>query len=486
MHQSSVDYSRKWHIMAAVAMGIFQSTIDGSIVNIALPTIAREIYVDFVTVQWVVLSYLLTVTTLMLSVGRLADMVGKKPLYIIGFITFTSGSALCSITPDIAWLIGFRVLQGFGAALLMALGAAIVTEAFPPTERGQALGISGLMVSIGIVIGPTLGGLLIDLLSWRWIFFVNVPVGILGTLMVIHYVPDIRPDGKQRFDFVGASALGVCLLSFLLALTLGQRSGFGHPQPALLFANAIFTLVLFILIERNSPHPIIALELFQTNLFTINLISGFISFILIAGSLFLMPFYLEHVSGYTTRQIGLLLATVPIALGISAPISGWLSDRSGSRPMTVVGLLVLLIGYYTCTTLNAQTTMGGYILRFVLIGIGTGIFQSPNNSAIMGTALSTQLGVVSGLLATMRTLGQMTGIAVLGAVWAGRIMVYTGNATASVITTAPISAQVVALQDTFMVGSASIALALILSGWGLVQERWTGFRHVQTELRSDT
>ncbi len=486
MHQSPIDYSRKWYVMASVAMGIFQATIDGSIVNIALPTIAREIRIDFAMVQWVVLSYLITVTTLMLSVGRLADMVGKKALYITGFITFTSGSALCSLTPDITWLIGFRVLQGLGAALLMALGAAIITEAFPPTERGQALGISGLMVSIGIVIGPTLGGLLIDLLSWRWIFFVNVPVGILGTLMVIQYVPDMRPVGKQRFDFVGASALGVCLLSFLLALTLGQRRGFEQLQPALLFTNAIFALVLFILIERSSPHPIIVLELFQANLFTINLISGFISFILIAGSLFLMPFYLEYVSGYTTRQIGLLLTTIPIALGISAPISGWLSDRSGPRPMTVLGLLVLLIGYYTCTTLTAQTTTGGYILRFLLIGLGTGIFQSPNNSAIMGTALPTQLGVVSGLLATMRTMGQMTGIAVLGAVWSSRIMVYTGDSTASVITTVPITAQVVALQDTFMVGSASIALALMLSGWGLVQERWAGFRRVQTELRSDT
>lgn len=154
--------------------------------------------------------------------------------------------------------------------------------------------------------------------------------------------------------------------------------------------------------------------------------------------------------------------------------------------MTVLGLLVLLIGYYTCTTLNAQTTTGGYILRFLLIGLGTGIFQSPNNSAIMGTALPTQLGVVSGLLATMRTMGQMTGIAVLGAVWASRIMVYTGDSTASVIATVPISAQVVAVQDTFMVGSTSIALALMLSGWGLVQERWAGLRRVQTELRSDT
>lgn len=485
MHRSPVDYSRKWYVMAAVAMGIFQATIDGSIVNIALPTIARELHVDFAMVQWVVLSYLLTVTTLMLSVGRLADMVGKKALYITGFITFTGGSVLCGLTPDITWLISFRVLQGLGAALVMALGAAIITEAFPPTERGQALGISGLMVSIGIVIGPTLGGLLIDLLSWRWIFFVNVPVGILGTLMVLRYVPDMRPVGNQRFDFVGASALAICLLSFLLALTLGQRSGFEQRQPTLLLGNAIFALVLFILIEHSSQHPIIALELFQANLFTVNLISGFISFVLIAGCLFLMPFYLEHVSGYTTRQVGLLLATIPITLGIAAPISGWISDRTGPRPMTVLGLLVLLIGYYTCTTLNAQTTTGGYILRFLLIGLGTGIFQSPNNSAIMGTALQTQLGVVSGLLATMRTLGQMTGIAVLGAVWAGRIMVYTGDSTASGITTAPIMAQVAALQDTFMVGSAGIALALILSGWGLVQERRAIFQGMPPKLRSD-
>jgi len=174
MQEPSVDYSRKWHVMAAVAMGVFLATIDGSIVNVALPTLTRAFGAEFAVVQWVVLAYLLTVTTLMLSVGRLGDMAGKKPVYASGFVIFTLGSVLCGLSPGVYWLIGFRVLQAIGAAMMMALGMAIVTEAFPPAERGKALGISGSMVSIGIVVGPVLGGLLIGALSWHWIFFVNL------------------------------------------------------------------------------------------------------------------------------------------------------------------------------------------------------------------------------------------------------------------------------------------------------------------------
>ena len=181
MTQGSIDYSRKWYVMAAVAMGIFLATIDASIVNVALPTLVRELSTEFTLVRWVVLVYLLTVTTLILNMGRLGDMVGKKPVYAAGFIIFTIGSALCGIAPTVYWLIGFRVLQAIGAAMMMALGVAIVTEAFPPSERGRALGLAGSIVSIGIVVGPVLGGLIIDALSWHWIFYVNLPVGILGS-----------------------------------------------------------------------------------------------------------------------------------------------------------------------------------------------------------------------------------------------------------------------------------------------------------------
>ncbi len=469
--QPQIDYDRKWYVMAAVAMGVFLATIDGSIVNVALPTLTRAFNTQFSTVQWVVLGYLLTITTLLLSIGRLADMIGKKPLYTAGFVIFTLGSALCGFSPSVYALIGFRVLQAVGASMTAALGTAIVTEAFPPSERGRALGISGAVVSIGIVVGPTLGGLLIDLLSWRWIFFVNLPIGIVGTWMVTRFVPAIKPVGRQRFDFPGAIALFVSLLALLLALTLGQRVGFGDGRVLGLLAVAVIFAPLFILVELRSADPMIDLRLFRNSQFSVGLLTGYMAFIAIAGTLILMPFFLENVLGYEPRVVGLMLAAVPIGLGLAAPISGVFSDRFGTRPITVIGLAILLVGYLAVSTLDEDTTTLGYLLRFLPIGIGMGVFQSPNNSAIMGSAPRERLGVASGLLAITRTLGQTTGIATLGALWAARVAYHTGGTSQGDATTAPVAAQVAGQQDTFLVVLVLIALALALGVWGLVQER---------------
>ena len=471
MQQQPIDYSRKWYVMAAVAMGIFLAAIDGSIVNIALPTLVRELRTDFAIVQWVVLAYLMTVTTLTLSVGRLADMLGKKTLYTSGFVVFTIGSLLCGLAPTVDWLIGFRVLQAIGAAMTMALGTAIVTEAFPPAERGKALGIIGAVVSIGIVLGPALGGLLIAALSWHWIFFVNLPVGLVGTLMVVRFVPAITPEGGQRFDYIGAVTLFVSLISLLLALTLGQQAGFATPPVLLLFATCALFLAAFIRVEWTSPQPMIDLRLFQNSLFSINLITGFITFVAIAGTLVLTPFYLETMLGYDTRTVGLLLAVVPIALGVVSPISGALSDRFGTRSISVIGLVALLIGYSAVSTLGVDTTLLGYLLRFLPVGIGMGLFQSPNNSAIMGAAPRESLGVASGLLSITRTLGQTVGVAALGAVWASRVGYYAGRAVQGERIAGAVAAQVAALQDTILVIVAMILLALVLSVWGLMRER---------------
>lgn len=468
---NEIDYDHKWYVMAAVAMSIFLATIDGSIVNVALPTLVRELQSDFPTVQWVVLAYLLTITTLMLSVGRLADIRGKKPIYNAGFVVFTVGSVLCGLAPTVYWLIAFRVLQGLGAAMVMALGMAIVTEAFPPQERGKAIGVTGGIVSIGIIAGPTLGGLLIGLLSWHWIFFVNLPIGLLGTWMAWRYVPAVQPAGGQRFDYWGALTLFVGLFSLLLALTLGQDRGFSSGPILLLFTSWFIFTALFIVIELNTAQPMIHLGMFRNRLFSINLVTGLLSFIAAAGTFILLPFYLENVLGYEVSQVGLLLAVVPVALGILSPISGTLSDRFGSRPIIVIGLTLLLIGYYAISTLDSQTTALGYILRLLPLGMGMGIFMSPNNSAIMGAASRGQLGIVSGLLSISRTLGQTVGIAVLGAVWAARVFYHVGETLPGGATTAPATAQVAALQDTFFGIIFMIALALALSIWGFIQER---------------
>jgi len=468
---TAIDYSQKWHVLSAVGMGVFLATIDGSIVNISLPTLVTSFQTDFALVQWVVLAYLLTVTTLMLGVGRLSDIYGKKPIYTVGFIVFTIGSVLCGLSPTIYTLIGFRVLQAIGAAMIMALGRAITTEAFPPSERGRALGISGTIVSVGIAVGPTLGGLIVQRLSWHWIFFVNLPIGIIGTWMVMRYVPSFRPPGGQRFDYWGALTLCVSLLALLMALTLGQYNGFGDRSVLMLFGAWIILLAVFIFIELRLEQPMLDLRLFRSSLFSVSLTTGFMIFVCLSGTTLLMPFYAENVLGYDPQKTGLLMATIPVALGVIAPVSGSLSDRFGSRPITVAGLAVLTVGFLAVSSLDAETTALGYVLRFLPVGLGMGIFQSPNNSAIMGAAPRERLGIASGMLGVTRTLGQTAGIATLGALWAGQAFKYVGEVLPGGATAAPIAAQVFALRDTFVIVSILIFAALLLSIWGLREER---------------
>jgi len=482
MDEHSPDYSRKWYVMAAVGMGIFLSTVDGSIVNIALPTLVNTFERDLAIVQWVVLAYMLTVSVLLLGVGRAADMIGKKPLYTAGFIIFTIGSVLCGLSPTIFFLIGFRVIQAIGAALIMALGMAIVTESFPSTERGKALGIIGGVVSIGIVVGPTLGGLITDILSWHWIFFVNLPVGVIGTVMVLRFVPNVKPPGGQRFDYWGAVTLFISIFALLLGFTLGQQNGFTDRFPLLLFALWALFLILFVLIERRAEQPMIDLAVFKDDQFSVGLVTGFITFIAIAGTVLLMPFYLQNVLGYSTREVGLLMAVVPVVLGIAAPLSGSLSDRFGTRPITVIGLLVLLVGYYSLSTLKTDTPTIGFLLRFLPIGIGMGIFQSPNNSAIMGSASRSRLGIVSGMLAITRSLGQTTGVALLVALWTSRVFARTGSKLSTGATGATPADQVAGLHDTFVFITIVIGLALALSAWALFQQRWKTGRDIEAQL----
>jgi len=466
--------------MASVGMGIFLSTIDGSIVNVALPSLVNALDTQFATVQWVVLAYLLTLATVILSMGRLGDMLGKKPVYTVGFIIFTLGSVLCGLSTSVYMLIGFRVLQALGASILMALGTAILTETFPESERGMALGVAGALVSVGIVLGPTLGGFILEGLTWHWIFFVNLPVGIIGTLMVVRFVPAIQPEGGQQFDIPGAATLFVGLISLLFALSIGQEAGFGDVLVLALFASAAVFLPLFVLVEKRSSDPMIDLTLFRERLFSVNLVTASLSFICLAGTTLLVPFYLEGVMGYNPARVGLLMAVVPVTMGLLAPLSGSLSDRFGTRPMTVIGLALMLGGYIAVTGLNAADPLLLYLLRFAPIGIGLGIFNAPNNSAIMGAAPRHRLGVASGLLAITRILGQTTGIALLGALWATRVGVYAGAIPSDGPSAALPAAQVAALQDTMWVAVVLLLIAFGLSFWALRTE----IRHNKSGLEA--
>lgn len=457
------DYSRKWWIMFAVAMGVFLATIDGSIVNIALPRLVTELREPLAVVQWVVLAYLLVITTLMLTVGRLADMIGRKRLYLSGMAVFTIGSLLSGLAPNVFWLIGFRVLQGLGAAATQALGTAIVTDAFPPAERGKSLGIIGGIVSIGVIAGPTLGGLILGVLNWHWLFFVNIPIGILGLILCWKFIPADHAGMQQRFDFRGAGILFVTLISFLLALTIGQNSSFVQPLVLALFTLSVLGLAGFILAEKHTSSPMIDLALFKSWILSSNLLTGSMAFIGSAGTVLLIPFYLQNMRGFSPEKAGLMMAVIPVASGLIAPISGSLSDRFGSRVITSIGLAFQIVGYALISSLTLTTPLAGYLLRCLPLGIGIGLFQAPNNSAIMGSARRDQLGVVSGLLSLTRTIGQTTGIAILSAVWTGFVLMFAGSLPAAGAASAPAAAQIGGFKNSLMVVIGVVSLALIIS-----------------------
>lgn len=471
--ESKEQYQNKWLIMAAIGSGILLATIDGSIVNITLPTLIQTFDTTFPVVQWVVLSYLLVITTLILGMGRLGDILGKKSVHRLGLILFTIGSMLCGLAPSVYALIAFRALQAIGASMTMAMGVAIITESFPREERGKALGIAGAIVSAGIITGPVIGGLILGALSWRWIFYVNVPVGIIGVWMVTRYVVSQKPPGGQRFDFIGALILFISLSGLLLALTLGQDIGFTNPLILGLLGVFFLFIAVFIWVETRVSQPMIDLTLFKNTLFSANLVMGVLVFISLAGTTIMLPFYLEDVRGYSPQTVGLLLSVVPIMLGITSPITGSLSDRYGSRPVLTIGLALLLAGYITVTQfLQVDTSMLVYILMFIPIGIGFGTFQSPNNSAVMGAVPKERLGITSGLLSISRTMGQTIGIAVLGAFFAGQVAAQLGGELpAGGATAASPIVEAIALRNTFYLPVVLVGIALVIGVWGWMRER---------------
>lgn len=476
---------RKWFVLATVSVGILLATIDGSIVNIAFPTLVEELDTTFNVIQWVSLGYLLTIATLTLGMGRLGDVVGKKVIHAAGFSVFTIASAVCGLAPDVSWLIGFRVVQALGAVMILALGSAILVEAFPSSERGKALGWVMTAVSVGIITGPVLGGILISTFSWRAIFLVNIPVGIIGTLMAIRYVPKTQPVPGQRFDFVGALLMSVSLFSLSLALTVGQDAGFTSPQILAAFAVAAITAVVFVVVELRVDSPMLELRLFKAPMLTVGVVTGVLVFICLSATFILLPFYLAGVLGFDVFTMGLLLTVAPLMMGILSPMSGSLSDRIGIRRLTLAGLTIIGATYVGFLTLNTESTGLQFVALAVPYGIGIGIFQSPNNSAIMGSVPPEYTGVAGGLLHLTRLLGQIVGIAVLGSIWAARVAaVSSGIVSDGGATAADPAAQVAGLRTVFLIAAGIMLLAILIGAWGLREESRVEFS--ASSVRSET
>ena len=462
LQSSAASPRAKWIAMAGLGMGVFMATLDASIVNIALPTLVEAFHTNLAVIQWVVLSYTLVLTSLMLGVARLGDMYDKKRLYITGLALFTFASMLCALAPSVEWLIGFRALQGLGAVLTQALGAAIVTEIFPHSERGRALGVIGSTVSVGIAAGPPLGGILIGLIGWHSIFLINIPVGIAAVAVVARFTPSSPVRPGQRFDLSGAVILFLTLAAYAGAMTLAQDVGFNSPLPLTLLVVAFVGLVVFGMVEKRVRQPMVDLNMFRNVLFSLNLAMGFLVFIVMSGA-FIMPFFLQIVRGYNTQQVGMMLMVNPIVTGLLAPVAGALSDRYGSRGISLVGLLFVIVGCLAVSTLDQTVGAFGFILRWLPVGIGVAMFQSPNNSAIMGAVVRERLGVASGLMSLSRTLGTTTGLPMIGALFTSLVLSAAGLMVGSDVTAAPAYALVSGITGTYRIAALIILAATLLA-----------------------
>ena len=410
-HTETPANPKRWLGLAGIGAGVFMFTLDASIVNVALPTLAQAFAAPLSTVQWVVLAYLLVITTLVMGAARLGDMHGRKRAYLAGLALFTLASALCGLAPSVHWLIAFRALQGLGAVFVSALGAAIVAQTFPVTERGRALGFVGSCVTLGVALGPTLGGLIIHFAGWRWMFLVNIPVGIAAMAIVARVIPDM-PGTPTRlpFDWLGTVLVAAALAGLSLALTWGQRLGFDAALPIGMFVAAAAALLAFLLVETRVDAPILDLKLFHSRAFSAGLAMGCLAFTVLGSTSLTTPFYLQLGLGLPIAQVGLLMAIAPVIGGITGPIGGTLSDRFGPRWVSLIGLVSMCCGCFLLASLDEHASIWRFALSVAPVGLGMGLFSSANNSAVLNAAPRERLGVASGLLSLARTLGQSTGV----------------------------------------------------------------------------
>jgi EmrB/QacA subfamily drug resistance transporter len=412
-----------WFVVATVCIGAFMGQLDASIVTQAFPTLQRAFGASLGAVQWVGLAYLLVLVALLTAVGRFADMVGRKLLYTYGFLLFIAGSALCGAAPDLPALVAFRALQALGAAMLQANSVAIIASAMPEGTLGRGIGVQGAAQALGLALGPAVGGLLIALGGWRLIFYVNVPVGLIGTALGWVMIPRSRHLARREpFDWTGLALFVPAVASLLVALSYGNEFGWASPSVGGLFAVAVLFGAAFLRQEHRCSAPMVDLRLFRRAAFSAGIASGLLSYLVLFGVLFVVPYLLERALGIGTGRAGLELMAMPAGLGAVAPLAGRVADRVGARPLTVGGMALtaaalLLLAWQ-------RRDLPGLVGGLVLAGVGLGLFTPPNNAAIMGAAPREHSGVASGVLNMTRGLGTSFGLAfgalVFGAVAGAR------------------------------------------------------------------
>jgi EmrB/QacA subfamily drug resistance transporter len=399
-----------WLVVSTVCLGAFMGQLDASIVTFAFPTFRHDFHATLGAVQWVGLTYLLVQSSFVVAVGHLADMVGRKLLYTYGFAVFIAGSALCGLAPSLAALDGFRAVQAAGAAMLQANSVAIVRLAMPPDELGRGLGVQGAAQAVGLSLGPAVGGLLVALGSWRWIFFVNVPVGVVGTVAAWFLIPRSRHLRERApFDWLGLALFVPALAALLGAVSFGNELGWSSARIATLLVVGVGLLATFVARERRARAPMLDLGLFSDTGFSAGIASGLLSYLVLFGALFATPFFLQDGRGLAPTTTGVTLMALPAGMGLVAPLSGRVVDVVGARALTVGGMLLSAAASAALAFLHSSVPL--VVVELAFLGAGLGAFTPANNATVMGAAPTTLSGLTGGILNLTRGLGTSLGLA---------------------------------------------------------------------------
>jgi EmrB/QacA subfamily drug resistance transporter len=410
MEQTSEKVNKnRMIILFSVVLMTFMATLDGSIVNVALPNMAQKLSVNTESIAWVVSSYLIVISGSILVFGRLGDLIGKVKIFKYGIILFTIGSLLCGFSNSFLLLIVARCLQAIGASATMANNQGIITQVFPSNERGKALGISGTFVALGSMAGPPIGGLIISSFSWKYIFLINVPIGILVFILATKNLPKSKKVLDEKLDGRGASLFAVSIVTLFISLIVGEDYGYDNPVIFAGLAISVATFVVFIILEKRTEDPLLQLSLFKNRLFSLSIFCAFISFVSISSSMIIQPFYLQNVLKYSPALTGLIMIVYPLVMAVVAPVSGHLSDKIGSEFLTFIGLVANSAGLFLMSTLNEHSSILVMVIYIVIMSLGNALFQSPNTSLIMANAPRNMLGISGSVNALIRNLGMISG-----------------------------------------------------------------------------
>jgi drug resistance transporter, EmrB/QacA subfamily len=405
-------YENRWHILPVILLGPLMATLDSSIVNVALPDMAQRLSVGINTIQWVVTSYLIAISALVLIFGRIADIIGKAVVFQYGFVIFSLGSLLCGLSKTIEFLIISRIIQAVGASMIMSSNQGLIAVIFPADERGRALGLSATTVAIGTMLGPPLGGIMVEIFNWESIFLINIPIGIVAFFLGRKMLPkEEKKENTGGFDLKGAILFMAFVVSLFWAMLSGEKLGWENKYIIVSFIIAFASFVAFYFVERKEKNPMLDFSMFHNKLFNVSIFCAFVSFLVIFCYNIIHPFYLQYIMNISPARAGILMMVFPISAGIIAPISGYISDKLGSEIITFFGLLITTIGLVLLGFLNTNSTYMDIVTRIAILGFGNGLFQSPNNAIVMSLVPKNKLGITGSINALVRNMGMVFGIA---------------------------------------------------------------------------